>query len=187
MGGINMVGGRRDVGRYGAIDAGARAFTGAGAASRSSRRCRAGSTSGHALRRWRRPVPSRHCRNAIGPRQRTCIASTATLLTVEGKPAGWITIDSIARRASLRARQLPHASAANASGHAAMRGISDASTENAAAKASSSNTAINHRDGRHSSWQGTDALDERVECGIGGDLMAKEPAPELIVLAVQQL
>ena len=61
-----------------------------------------------------------------------------------------------------------------------------ASTAHADSNASRSCAPITQREGRHSRRQGADALDQRVECGIGGDFMAEEPAPEPIVLAIQQ-
>ena len=71
-------------------------------------------------------------------------------------------------------------------GHAIARGISLASTEQGDSTANASNAPITQRDGRHSRRQGADVLDERIECGIGRGFMAEEPAPEPIVLAVQQ-
>jgi hypothetical protein len=53
--------------------------------------------------------------------------------------------------------------------------------------------AASQGEGRHarrttgaSGWKLADVLDERIECGIGRGFMAEEPAPEPIVLAVQQ-
>src|SRR5690554_7013812 len=77
-------------------------------------------------------------------------------------------------------------SASSASGHAAARGISDATTANAARIDSTSSPAHSAREGRHSVRQREDALDERPELVIGDFLVAHEPAPEPIVLAVQQ-
>ena len=73
-----------------------------------------------------------------------------------------------------------------ASGHAASRGISLPSTAQGASTASNRCAPINQREGRHSRRQGADVLDQFVECGIGGGFMAEEPAPEPIVLAIQQ-
>jgi len=73
-----------------------------------------------------------------------------------------------------------------ASGQAAHRGIAETSTENAANKPSASNAPITQREGRHSRRQLTDALDKRCECVIGTLLVAHEPAPELIVFAIEQ-
>lgn len=78
-----------------------------------------------------------------------------------------------------------------ASGHAALRGISLASTANGASTDISSSAAITQRDGRQATWWRSgrklaDALDQRVERGIGRGLVAEEPAPEPIVLAVEQ-
>src|SRR3546814_15950026 len=61
--------------------------------------------------------------------------------------------------------------------------------------ASASSTATSSGDARRSSLQpdaspggrqGADALDERVECGLGGVLVAKEPAPDPLDFAIQQ-
>ena len=114
------------------------------------------------------------------------MASTALPSTVDGASSAEIMIPPQGLRDSRHACQAPYASATTASGHAAMRGISDASTAKDAAAASTSNVPISSRDGRHSRRQAADVLDERVECGIGCGVMAEEPAPELIVLAVQQ-
>ena len=70
---------------------------------------------------------------------------------------------------SHRARHRPKARAEKASGHAAGRGISEASIENAARIPSNTNAPITQREGRHSSLppsalvggrQLTDVLDE---------------------------
>ena len=90
------------------------------------------------------------------------------------------------RRCSRRARQPPYPAVTIASGHAIARGISLANTEQADSSPSAISAPITQRDGRHSRRQGADVLDERIECGIGRGFMAKEPAPEPIVLAVQQ-
>ena len=76
-------------------------------------------------------------------------------------------------------------------GQAASRGISLASTANGASTDSSDKAAITQRDGRQAMWRCSgrklaDALDERGERGIGRGLVAEEPAPEPIVLAVEQ-
>ena len=57
----------------------------------------------------------------------------------------------------------PHAKAASANGQAAQRGISETSTENAASMARQSKAPISQREGRHSSRQLTDPLDEWCE------------------------
>src|SRR3546814_1994755 len=140
--------------------------------------------------------PARQSTKAIVPRQRTERSSTALPSTLARPPSPAITSSPRAARASRQASHPPCASAESASGHAAIRGISDTSTANAAASASASSTATSSGEARRSSLQpdastggrqGADALDERVECGIGGVLVTKEPAPEPIVFAVQQL
>lgn len=173
--------------RYGAIEACGRAAMAAGAASLSSRRRGAGSVSGQNASRWLRPSAVRHCRQASGPRQRTVNADTGTPSTLDAASPGAITTSQAARRDSLHASRKPWADAASASGQAAGRGISDAITDNAAASASSSRQATSSREGRHSRRQGADALDEHIECGIGHGLLSKEPSPQPIVLAIQQL
>ena len=90
------------------------------------------------------------------------------------------------RQCSRRASHPPYPAATTASGHAIARGISLASNEQAASSPSAISAPITQRDGRHSRRQGADVLDERIECGIGRGFMAEEPAPEPIVLAVQQ-
>ena len=74
-----------------------------------------------------------------------------------------------------------------ASGHAQVRGISDAIAENAASDANDNMAAISQRDGRHSRRQPTDAFDQRGDLRIFWSVVAHEPAPELIVLAIEQL
>lgn len=76
---------------------------------------------------------------------------------------------------------------AAASGQATSAGISEANTENAAMAVIASRVVTSQRDGLQSRRQGADALDERVECVIGRTFTVEEPAPEPIVLAVQQL
>ena len=72
-------------------------------------------------------------------------------------------------------------------GHANARGISLANTEQADSSPNTISAPMTQRDGRHSRRQGADVLGERIECGIGRGFMAEEPAPEPIVLAVQQV
>lgn len=90
--------------------------------------------------------------------------------------------------------------AASAKGHAAARGISEASVANPASAPSTAKPATSSHEGLRANLRadasagavaagrhGADAPDERIECGIGSDLMAEEPVPEPIVLAGQQL
>lgn len=72
-----------------------------------------------------------------------------------------------------------------ASVDAQVRGISDAITDNAASEANNKMATINQRDGRHSRRQLTDAFDQRGDFGIFGSVVTHEPAPELIVLAIE--
>lgn len=71
-------------------------------------------------------------------------------------------------------------------GQANARGISLARTENAPSAPSSISIACSRREGRHSSRQLTDPFDQRGEFRIGTVFVAHEPAPELIVLAIEQ-
>lgn len=80
--------------------------------------------------------------------------------------------------------------------HAHNPGMPEVSTDTAANTPSSTCAATSQHDGRHSNLppqasigcrKVADALDEQVECGIVGVFEAHEPAPEPIVLAVQQL
>ena len=73
-----------------------------------------------------------------------------------------------------------------ATGQANGRGISLARTETAPNTPSIISAACSRREGRHSSRQLTDPFDQRGEFRIGTLLIAHEPAPELIVLAIQQ-
>jgi len=75
---------------------------------------------------------------------------------------------------------------ATAKGQAIARGISLANTAQADSRPKASSMPVTQRDARHSRRQGADVLDERIDCGIGRGFMAEEPAPEPIVLAVQQ-
>lgn len=61
---------------------------------------------------------------------------------------------------SRHARHRPKARADKASGQVASRGISEASIENAAKTPSNDNGPVTQREGRHSSRQLTDPLDE---------------------------
>ena len=89
-------------------------------------------------------------------------------------------------RASDRARCIPYQIAINASGHATVRGIPDAIAENAASAPSAHIAPTTQYDGRHSSRQGADVIDQGLEFGIVGGIVTKEPAPEPIVFAIQQ-
>ena len=89
-------------------------------------------------------------------------------------------------RASRQARQSPWLAATNASGQAARRGIPDCRTANGASAAISSSAPTSHRDGDHSSGKLADPLDQGVEFGIGGGLVAHHPMPEFVVFGVQQ-
>ena len=82
--------------------------------------------------------------------------------------------------------QALYASEPSPIGTAAVLGISLIQTENVAAIPSSGKPTPSQRDGRHSRRQGAQALDECIEFGIGRCFMAKEPAPEPIVFAIQQ-
>lgn len=88
--------------------------------------------------------------------------------------------------ASRRASQAPYANATTAPGQAAIDGRSEASNDNAADIPSPSNRPVSQRDGRHSSRQVADVLDQGGKFDIGGSLVAHEPLPELIVLTIQQ-
>ncbi len=74
----------------------------------------------------------------------------------------------------------------SAPGHARYRGIMDASNENAANTPNRNKLRQTARDGRHSCRKLTDPLDEVGEFDILTGLVAQEPAPQPIVLAVQQ-
>lgn len=75
--------------------------------------------------------------------------------SLPGKTNSWVgDLDS------RRARHRPKARADKASGQAARRGISEASIENPARIPSNDNAPLTQREGRHSSLQLTDALDE---------------------------
>src|SRR5690606_40524188 len=86
-----------------------------------------------------------------------------------------------------QARRPPQPRASTASGQAARRGISEASTASGASTASEQSAPVTQREGRHSRRKAADALHQCVDVGIGGPLGAEEPAPQLVVLGVQQL
>jgi len=88
------------------------------------------------------------------------MASTALPSTVDGASPAETMIPTQGLRASRRACQAPYARAANTNGTAAIRGISDTSTANAATTANTSSVAVNMRDGRHSRRQDADTLDQ---------------------------
>ncbi len=106
-----------------------------------------------------------------------------------------ITMSQAGLPASRYALNSPDTKAANASGHAAARGISEASTANGASNANATRIALRRREGRQATLppsllargrEGANRLDERIEFGICGTFMAEEPLPQPIVLAVQQ-
>ena len=170
-----------------------RAADGTGAASRSSRRRAGGRVSGHHAARWRRPAPSRQDANASGPRHCRSKPATGMSSTSTGDCPPRSTKLRSGRARSRRTARAPWTSAATASGQAMGRGISEARIETAASAASSASAVSSQRDGRHSSRQqglarrkSADALDECVELCVIGGLVAHEPAPQPIVLAVQQ-
>ena len=104
------------------------------------------------------------------------------------------TKDRPGARDSRLARQPAQANTTTAAGHATTVGSSDANSEQAASTPSNTSAPDTQREGRQSirasmtlaGRKCADALDERVEFGIAGGLIAHEPAPELIVLAFQQ-
>ena len=176
-----------NIGRYGATPGRLEAALLLPTARRSSRRRAGERVSGHQTKRCRWPPRSRQARKASGPRH--CSSTSwigwpsrmaASSLPGKTKVCG-------SKRACFHACHPPQASAANANGHAAQRGISETRTENAANRPRQSSAPINQREGRHSSRQLTDPLDEWCECVMRTLLVAHEPAPELIVLAIQQL
>ena len=81
---------------------------------------------------------------------------------------------------------MPSPTAMGASDHANARGTSLASNDSAARTPSTHNTIPNARDGRQSMRQGADPAYEGIESGIWRGVMAEEPAPKPIVLAIQQ-
>lgn len=132
-------------------------------------------------------MPSRQRKNANGPRHTTADSHVGAPSTVGCRPAPGQNQALAGLRASRRARQAAYIAPAAAIGQAQPRGISEASTENAADAPNSRIAPIAQREGRHSSRQLTDPVDERGDFGIFGKLMAHEPVPELIVLAIEQL
>ncbi len=155
-------------------------------ASRSSRRWPAAMVSGQNETRCSGPPGTRQERKASGPRQSTRSSSMATPLHC-ARP--WPVGISNVRGGRWRWRLASNAAqpiAASAKDQATPRGRSEASSENGASNASDHAMAPTQRDGRHSMRQGADATDKRRDFDIGGSLVAKEPAPDPIVLAVQQ-
>lgn len=71
-------------------------------------------------------------------------------------------------------------------GQAIGLGISDTRMEKLPRTANNASAAITQCDGRHSGRQLGDAMEERCDFGIVRSLMTQEPAPELIVFAIQQ-
>ena len=90
------------------------------------------------------------------------------------------------RRESRSANQSAWIDTAAASSQAAGLGMPDRNTETEASTPPDSKALITQREGRHSIRQLTDALDQHGECVIGTLLITHEPAPELIVFAVEQ-
>jgi len=141
-----------------------------------------------------RPSPPRQRTNASGPRHRTVTRSITAPSSDTGAPSLANTNTQGGLRRSCRIDRTPCSNAASASGQAAARGISETSTANGASSASAARTASGHHDGRHSilppeasvGRQLADIADERVEFVICGTLMAEEPGPQPIVLAIQQ-
>ena len=180
-------------------------------ARRSSRRGPGGRVSGHQTRRCRRPLRSTQERKASGPRHCSCRSWIGWPLRVAANSLPGKTKLCVGKCACFHACHALPANTANANGQVAPRGISETITENAASKprqssapiaqrgiseTSTENAAstprynkapISQREGRHSSRQLTDLLDEWCECVMRTLLVAHEPAPELIVLAIQQL
>ncbi len=58
-------------------------------------------------------------------------------------------------------------------------------TAHTASATNTLNAQINQREGRHSSRQGANIGDECGVGGIGASLVSHEPAPQLIVFAIQ--
>ncbi len=172
---------------YGAIEAPDREARTDAAARRSSRRRAAGKVSGHQLSRCQRPAASRQRTKASGPRQATVASDAGLPSIVTGRPSPGQNQACAGLRDSRRASEIPYASTAMANGQAQGRGISEATTENPESDASASIAAISHRDGRHSSRQLADPFEKCGDFGIFGDVVAHEPAPELIVFGIQQL
>ena len=81
---------------------------------------------------------------------------------------------------------MPPSRAAAASIQAAAGGNPDTRTDNAPTGPINAKPATSQREGRHSSRQGADAFHKRLEIDIVRGFVSEEPAPEPIVLAVQQ-
>lgn len=92
-------------------------------------------------------------------------------------PSLSITTGQTGNFASRLTRYAPQAAAQAANGHAAQRGISEASTANGARIVIASIAPISQRDGRNSNRQGADAFDERMQFRIFSDVVTEEPAP----------
>ena len=176
-----------NIGGYGATPRCLDAALPSPTARRSSRRGPDGRVSGHQTRRCRRPLRSTQERKASGPRHCSCRSWIGWPLRVAANSLPGKTKLCVGKCACFHACHALPANTANANGQVAPRGISETITENAASRPRQSNAPISQREGRHSSRQLTDLLDEWCECVIGTLLVAHEPAPELIVLAIQQL
>ena len=89
------------------------------------------------------------------------------------------------RRDSLAAARHASATARAAAGQATAPGRSDTSSDSAPSGPKHQSVAITQREGRQS-IETADPLDEGVELGVVGMFEPHEPAPEPIVLAIQQ-
>lgn len=107
-----------------------------------------------------RPFRSCQWTKASGPRHCTSTESSGTPSSVTGRSLPGKKNSRVGDLDSRHARQQPQASADKASGQAAGRGISEASIEKAARIPSSDNAPATQREGRHSSRQLADPLDE---------------------------
>lgn len=70
---------------------------------------------------------------------------------------------------------------------ASQTGTPDRQTAHSAATVIRLNAQASPREGRQSSRHGADIGDEGGVVGIGASLVSHEPAPQLIVFAIQQL
>jgi hypothetical protein len=111
--------------------------------------------------------------------------STTTPSTLTA-PSAAISSSRRGRRASRRASHSAQAADAGANTHHPPTGNSDHHNDSGTSRASADNAATSQRDGRNSSRQGEDALDEGIEESVVGTLIAEEPAPQAVVLAIEQ-